>query len=143
MAPAGSVQKPPGMHTTMDNLPLSGDVHQLLLQSSGHSSPNLLGTSENALDLAQPLVTSAPIRPMLGMHANTGQVSGSADAEGLPQQSSMQGTTLLSGDAESGVSESGDAESGDAQSGDTNQGMSMALAELSGKADVKPALTSG
>ena len=76
MAPMGSAQESLGMHTTMDDLPSSGDASRLLPESSAQGGPGVLEDSDHdrALGSAQSTITSAPIDHALGMHANEGQL---------------------------------------------------------------------
>ena len=93
MAPTGSAREPLGLCPTMDNLLSSGDVNRLPPESCAQGGPDVLAISDRALGSAQSTIASAPIDHALGMHANEGQVTDSGDAEGLPQQSSMQART--------------------------------------------------
>ena len=75
LVPTSSAQKSLGMHAMMDDLPSSGDVGRLPLESSSRGGRNLLEDSDHALNSAQSPITSAPMDHALGMHANKGQVS--------------------------------------------------------------------
>ena len=92
MAPTGSAREPLGLCPTMDNLLSSGDVNRLPPESCAQGGPDVLEISDRALGSAQSTIASAPVDHAQGMHANKGQVSESGDAEGLLQQSSMQGS---------------------------------------------------